>query len=188
MHITAPPRKKMTADEFIAWAMEQPETEHYELDDGEIVPMAPERMLHSRAKSRIFLLLTEAVRNMGLRREVVCNGMAVQVDAGTTYEPDVLVHCGDPVPDDATAITDPLIIVEVASPSTSRVDTGEKLAGYFSLPSVRHYLLVDAKRRLAVHHHRVDGGIATRIISDGRLHLDPPGLEVSGLFPPTETE
>jgi Uma2 family endonuclease len=41
MSATAPAR--MTADEFIAWAMEQPEGEHYELVAGEVVSMAPER-------------------------------------------------------------------------------------------------------------------------------------------------
>jgi hypothetical protein len=37
----------MTSDEFIAWAMEQPETEHYELIDGEVVAMVPERSAHA---------------------------------------------------------------------------------------------------------------------------------------------
>ena len=34
----------MTVDEFIAWALERPETEHYELSHGEVVAMAPGRI------------------------------------------------------------------------------------------------------------------------------------------------
>lgn len=44
MSAAAPAR--MTADEFIAWAMEQSEGQHYELVAGEVVSMAPERAVH----------------------------------------------------------------------------------------------------------------------------------------------
>jgi Uma2 family endonuclease len=44
----------MTADEFIAWAMQQPEGQHYELVAGEVVAMAPERAAHGRMKGRIY--------------------------------------------------------------------------------------------------------------------------------------
>ena len=43
----------MTADEFITWAMEQPETEHFELAGGEVIAMAPEQNTHARAKFHI---------------------------------------------------------------------------------------------------------------------------------------
>jgi Uma2 family endonuclease len=51
----------MTSDEFIAWAMEQPETEHYELIDGEVVAREPERSGHSLTKFHIARRLAEAV-------------------------------------------------------------------------------------------------------------------------------
>ena len=46
-------RKQMTSDEFIAWAMEQPETCHYELVEGEVVAMAPERSGHTLTKFHV---------------------------------------------------------------------------------------------------------------------------------------
>ena len=64
---------------------------------------------------------------------------------------------------------------------------GRKLAGYFSLPSVAHYLILDADNRMAIHHKRGLGDvIETRILKEGRLRLDPPGLEipVQDLFAP----
>lgn len=186
MHVAAPPRRKMTADEFIAWAMEQPETEHYELADGEIVPMAPERVLHNQVKFHIALRLRAAIKQAGLACEVYPDGMAIEVDPATVYEPDALVRCGKRLADEEVKVTDPVIVVEVASPSTSRVDAVTKFSGYFRVPSLHHYLLADAKRRLIVHHRRAADGIATRIVTDGRLHLDPPGIEVTDLFPPPE--
>jgi Uma2 family endonuclease len=44
----------MTAGEFIAWAMKQPDGERYELADGEVIAMAPEPTAHARAKRHIF--------------------------------------------------------------------------------------------------------------------------------------
>ena len=60
------------------------------------------------------------------------------------------------------------------------MDKGLKLAGYFRVPSIHHYLLVRADRRAVIHHRRrTDGeGIDTRILSEGVIHLDPPGLLV----------
>ena len=70
-----------------------------------------------------------------------------------------------------------MIVVEVLSPSTRRVDAALKLAGYFSVQSVEHYLIVDPDEPLVIHHARGDGKvIATRIIREGEVRLDPPGL------------
>ena len=52
--MSEPARQRMTSDEFIAWAMEQPETCHYELVDGEVVAMDPEQVAHTRTKALIW--------------------------------------------------------------------------------------------------------------------------------------
>ena len=48
----------------------------------------------------------------------------------------------------------PFIVVEVISPRTHKVDTTQKLADYFRIPSVMHYLIVNTSRRAVVHHER----------------------------------
>ena len=53
--MTALTKMRMTADEFIVWAMSRLEGERYELFDGEVFPMSPERVGHSRAKYLIWL-------------------------------------------------------------------------------------------------------------------------------------
>jgi Uma2 family endonuclease len=103
----------------------------------------------------------------------------VEVDAQTDYEPDALVNCGPPLPLDAVAATNPVVVVEVLSPSTQSIDAGDKLADYFRLPSVRHYLLVRTRRREVVHHERLGDRIETRIVNTGTIALDPPGLVVA---------
>jgi Uma2 family endonuclease len=187
VEMTVPARARMTSDEFIAWAMEQPEGERYELVQGRVVGMAPERAAHARAKGRIFRALGDAIRAAGLPCEAFPDGMSVEVDAETIYEPDALVRCGEPLPDEAVKLDDPLVVVEVLSPSTQAVDAGAKLEDYFRLPSLRHYLLVKTGNRSVVHHRRGEAGrIETRILrGEGRLELDPPGLvlDIRTFFP-----
>ena len=177
------PHARMTSDEFIAWAMTRPETEHYELVAGEVVAMAPERSAHALTKLRITRRLAEAVEKMELPCTVYPDGMAVQVNADTIYEPDAFVRCGPPLPPEAVTADDPMIVVEVLSPATRAVDTGLKFTDYFRIPSVRHYLIVRVGTRTVVHHARADdGAIATRIIHDGPVQLDPPGITITDLF------
>ena len=169
----------MTAEEFLAWSDTQPG--RYELDAGHVVAMAPERLGHVRMKTRVAQGLSAAISAAGLTCEALIDGVGVQVDPGTIYIPDVMVHCGDPLSDDVSVIEDPIIVVEVVSPSTGGVDTGVKMQGYLRLPSVRHYLLVYTARPIIMHSSKDGAGtITTRILphaacADGLL-LDPPGL------------
>lgn len=181
-----PARRRMMADEFIAWALRQPEGQGYELVDGEVVAMSPERAGHVRTKLAVVDALRAAIGTTGCPCETFVDGLAVRIDEATVYEPDALVRCGDPLDDEAVETTDPLIVVEVLSPSSRGRDAGAKLADYFRLGSVRHYLIVSMSRRAVIHHQKLEGGeIRTRIVNDGALQLDPPGLTLplSAIFP-----
>jgi Uma2 family endonuclease len=182
--MSEPVPTSMTSDEFIAWAMEQPEGKRYELFAGKVVAMAPERSANALAKANVWRRLVEAIEGGRLPCTAYPDGMAVEIDLTTIYEPDTLVRCGPVVPSDTVKLTDPIIVVEVLSPYTRARDHGDKLIDYFRLPSVRHYLIVRTEDPVIIHHARNDDGtILTRIIREGTLHLDPPGLMVTGLFP-----
>ncbi len=178
-------RKRMTSDEFLAWAMEQPETSHYELVDGEVVAMAPEQIAHTRTKAFVWRRLTEGIEAGKLLCEALADGATVEVDAHTVYEPDALVRCGPRLPGTAVKLTDPVIVVEVRTRSTGGRDAGIKLVDYFRVPSVRHYLIVRTEDRTIIHHQRGENGIIlTRVVRDGPIQLDPPGLALTDCFPP----
>ncbi len=81
--------------------------------------------------------------------------------------------------DDAVAAPNPVIIVEVLSPGTRATDTGGKLADYLRVPSVAHYLIVHPTRRTVIHHRRSGEGIETRIIANGPIAMDPPGIVIT---------
>ncbi len=97
----------------------------------------------------------------------------------TAFEPDVMVRCGPRLPRGALEIPDPVIVVEVLSPSSAGRDYGEKVDGYFSVPSVQHYLILSPEHQKIVHCRRGQGDvIERRLIASGVLRLDPPGLEI----------
>ena len=106
--------------------------------------------------------------------------MTIRIDDATAYEPDAVVYCGSKLAPSALEVADPVIVVEVLSPSTRRIDITAKLADFFRVPSVAHYLIVDPDRPRIVHHARAEGDtILTRIVSEGSINLDPPGIELA---------
>lgn len=168
----------MSVDEFLAWAETVPGK--YELVDGQVFGMAPERVRHANTKFAAQAALAAALRRVGVRCHMLPDGMTVRVDRSTAYEPDAVVYCGPRLAGDAIEVPEPVIVVEVLSPSTRAQDSGVKLTDYFSLPSVQHYLLLDADRRRAIHHRRgSEDLVETRILSEGVLRFDPPGIELA---------
>jgi Uma2 family endonuclease len=169
---------RMTRDEYRNWAEHQP-SRRFERVNGIVVAMAPERAQHNERKMAAWLALRSAVTRLGLPCRVYGDGMTVEV-GDSDYEPDAIVYCGQKLSAEAVTVPDPLVIVEVLSPSTSSIDRAWKFKEYFRLPSLRHYLIIWADKQQIVHHSRDDAGeIHTRTVIDGEIRLDPPGVAIA---------
>jgi Uma2 family endonuclease len=184
MNVVLPTR--MTVDEFLAWAIRQ-DKDRYELFDGRVVMQEPERWGHLWRKGEIFVVLRNAIERAGVAYFATIDGATVRVDGSTAFEPDALVA---PLPypsEDALEVPNPVIVVEVLSPSTARRDLAHKLVGYFKVPSVQHYLVLDPEEREVIWYRRASGGAIEppATLREGALRLDPPGIElaVAGIFP-----
>ena len=173
------PDLAMSRTEYRRWAEDQP-SGRFERVEGLVVAMAPERRSHAQRKARVWLALHRAVEAAGLPYEVYPNGMTIEVD-DSDFEPDAILRCGDSLPGDGVEIPDPLVVVEVLSPSTRQDDLTRKMVAYFQVPSVRHYLIFWADRPQLIHHRRRDGddGIETRVVTAGEIRLDPPGVTIT---------
>ena len=172
-------------EEYRRWLNTQPRG-RYERVEGEVVAMAPERVAHAEIKAAAWQALQRAIAAAGVPCHALPDGVTVEIGDGTDYEPDASVYYGERAPPDAIAVPDPVVVVEVLSPSTRSTDTGAKLADYFRVPSIQHYVIVRADRRALVHHRRLpDGDILTRLAVEGAGALDPPGsvLDVADLYP-----
>jgi Uma2 family endonuclease len=174
--MTALPRASMSVDEFIAWAERRPE--RWELFDGVPLALSPERVVHGDVKYRVARALDAAIAKAGVPCRFVLDSAAVRIDAKNLFQPDALVYCGEPVSPDALEIPNPVVVVEVLSPN-AMTDLRDKFLGYFRVPSIAHYLIVDPDKRLIIHHARGEGEtVSTRILREGALRLDPPGIEL----------
>jgi Uma2 family endonuclease len=176
--------KLMTVEEFLPWA--EGEEGRWELHDGVARRITPERADHVRTEGEAFVAIGFAARRAGCDCEVFGSGPGVQIDQRTVYAPDGAIVCGPKLPDNAMLLVNLIAVIEVLSPNTAAIDHGRKLSGYFSLPSVEHYLILDPDRRVAIHHKRGMGdAIETRVLPEGAVKLDPPGFEVlvEAMFP-----
>ncbi len=166
----------MTVDEFLPWAEAQGRG-RYELHDGHVIMMSPERAAHWKVKLNAVIALRNAVSAAGLNCHAVPDGATVRISQRTAFEPHALVYCGAELPGDSLEVPNPAVIVEVLSPSTQMADMRDKLRGYFAVESVHHYLIADTEKQLVIHHARGAGDVLqTRLLTSGELQLDPPGL------------
>lgn len=178
MTATNPYEKKplrMSLPEFLEWIEER--EERYELADGVVYAMRRESVEHARLKLAVTLALQAAIRKAGLPCEAIIDGPGVIIENHSYFVPDVIVVCGERVDGDLSLVENPMIVVEVLSPSTKVFDVEEKLVYYFGKPSVQHYLIVAGKGRYIIHHRRTGPATAaTEIVREGEIALDPPGL------------
>jgi Uma2 family endonuclease len=177
MNRSVPPSDRCySREEFRLWYEDQPG--RYERIDGRIVAMAPERGAHLMVKGAVYTALKRALAAAGLRCQALPDGATVET-GDSDYEPDATVNCGEPMGLDAIVVPNPVIVVEVLSPTTRSADTGAKLEGYFNVPSIAHYLIVHPTKRTVIHHRRNGDGIDTRILASGPIVMDPPGITIT---------
>jgi Uma2 family endonuclease len=178
MH-TALARKTMTVEEFTAWAEAQPE-KHWELFDGVPELQQSTNWGHARHVLQVVRALDNAISQVGRHELFVgMQGLVVKAGPQTAFEPDVVVFAGE-MADVDVILQNPLIVFEVLSASTARKDLTVKLAGYFNVPSIMHYAIVDWEAREVIHHRRLGDGLARpEIVRSGELRLDSPGITLS---------
>ena len=137
--------------------LEQGSTVRHEFVDGEIYAMAGGTPTHAALAATI-IRLVGARLPAGYR--AYTSDLRVRVPStGLSTYPDVSVVCGPTVraADDPLAVTNPVVVVEVTSPSTEDYDRGEKIAHYQRLPSVREILVVSHWRPELLLFHRGPG-------------------------------
>ena len=152
------PSQIITVAAFDAFVDAQADDRAFELVDGEIVMMTNPNETHEQIAGNIGAPLKLAMDGRGCR--TYQGGMRVQRSEDTSEtdktKPDVVVRCGPA--GTGSFITDPLVVVEVLSPSTMDVDRGRKLDFYKSLPTLRHIAIVYQDQVRIEHYHRGEQG------------------------------
>ena len=137
------PIHTMTAQEFSAWELDEPE--RYEFFRGEVLRVFAEggaRREHVRVSGNCCAAIDQHL--VGSPCQAFVADMKIRVEAtGDMFYPDVLVTCD---PRDLSASLEmhhPKLIVEVLSPSTATFDRGDKFLTYRRIEALEEYALVD---------------------------------------------
>lgn len=132
---------RFTPDEYRA--MEQTAEQRHEYCNGEIIAMRGGSEVHSAIACNLLIHLGFLLRDTDFR--LYNSDLRIWItEYGCGTYTDLMVVNGQPEFNGSGTdeILNPLLIVEVLSPSTEAYDRGEKLRKYRSLPSFCEYLLV----------------------------------------------
>jgi Uma2 family endonuclease len=166
--------KRMTVAEFLTW--DDGTDTRYELIDGRPVAMAPVTASHSI----ITVNLGHALRS---RLKAPCYaggeaGIAHPNRDDTFYEVDMVVSC-TPITPGTTVSPDPVVVIEVLSPSTVDHDRGRKAPDNRRVPSVREIVLVASEQcRVEVWRRRGAKWEIEDLIGDAALELEAVGVTI----------
>lgn len=135
-----PPPSRMTVAEFLEWCPEDGRC--WALIDGEPRAMAPAKIGHGALQGEVARLLGNHLLDRGLPCTLVtAPGIIPRIRAGMNVRiPDLAVTCAPIAPTDPH-LTDPVLVVEILSPS-NQAETWANVWAYTTIPSVREILVL----------------------------------------------
>ncbi len=142
------PPPRMTVDEFVDWVADAEPGTRWQLRDGEPEMMAPPTDAHGSIQSELARLIGNHLVERGRRcRVVTAPGVVPRVRSDQNMLiPDLGVTCAPP--STGRAIPEPVVLVEILSPSNER-ETRANLWAYTTIPSVAEILVIGSVRVFA---------------------------------------
>jgi Uma2 family endonuclease len=176
----AKPRPWMSVAEFLDW--NPGDRRRWQLVDGEPRAMAPAKPIHGYLQGELGALIRNHLRASGSPCDVfVTPGIVpTTMSAHNMRIPDLAVSC-TPQAADRPDLADPVLVVEILSPS-NRADTWANVWAYTTMASVREILVLHTDAVAAeVLARRPDGAWPERptLIAGGKLTLDSIGLRLT---------
>ena len=153
---TDPQYRPITAEEFLA--MDFGSDRKFELDNGVIHMMTGGLSDHAHVAGNIYFALR---LKLGITCRPFNSDMGVRIDETTVRYPDISIVCRSNwlTEPSVRAFSDPVVVFEVLSPSTSTFDQGTKLEEYRQLTSVDTIVFVDPVNRLTRTFQRQSGDL-----------------------------
>lgn len=165
--MTALPKPHLTIEEYIE--LEKNSEERFEYFGGEAFSMAGGTPNHVRIARNVCNKLTQKLDDRDC--EVFPGDMRVKVPADAPYRyPDLSVVCGEQNYESFQGLemlVNPVVLVEVLSPSTAAYDLDEKFTAYQSIESFREYLVIAQDRPHVIRYVRQPQGGWLRTDTDG---------------------
>ena len=136
-----PPEKhNLSETEYLAF--EESSQNRYEYIAGEVYAMAGGSQRHNKISGNTYIALTLALKGKFCQTYMSDVKLNVAKDSAYYY-PDVMVTCAEnAAANESAVVTDPVLVIEVLSPSTETIDRREKLHAYRRLPTLQEYVLI----------------------------------------------
>ena len=167
----------LTVEEYLTYEKESPIKHEYV--NGQIYAMAGTSVPHNRLAGNLFSRLDNHLA------EATCQPFISDIKVMTSesqfYYPDVVVAC-DTADADPYLRREPVLIVEVSSPSTERIDRNEKLPAYKRIPSVKEIVFVAQDRvRVEIFRRQGEAFWQTEVLTEmeDTLNLQSVGLTLT---------
>lgn len=155
--------RQMSVEEFLDFA--ENSEDRYEYIDGALVQLTDGKLNH-------FLIIADLLGSFASLFDdehyvVLGSGMLVKAGETRLVAPDVSVVRGEPETESETRVLlNPILVVEVTSPSSIEHDRISKREYYGDVPSIEAYLIVDQHRVLVELYTRSETGWHIQCFSD----------------------
>jgi Uma2 family endonuclease len=162
-------------------AFEEAAEGKHEYVNGLIYAMTGGTPEHARLAANAIRSLASALAGKPCAVYTADARVRVLATGRSTY-PDVSVVCTkvEPAPDDPHAIANPIVLVEVLSPTTEASDRGDKWHHYQRIPSLKDYVLIGQETQQVEVYHRTDDGWSYRSYEgDEAVELASLGVTLS---------
>lgn len=149
----------------------------HEYVDGEVFAMAGTSDKHNRIAVNLTTALDNHLRDSPC--EPFSGEIKVRAAHNVYYYPDILVSCEEN-PESPYFRNEPILIIEVTSPSTETIDRREKLLFYLQMPSVQEYVIVSqSKIAVEVHRRQPDGRWITYYFNESDETVELASVELT---------
>ena len=167
--------RPMSRDEFLDWAEAQ--DARHEFDGIQPVGMPGGNLLHGRLRRRLIRLIED--RLAGTPFELFGPDAGVATIGSAVRYPDVVIaSTGNE--NKSKLLAGSIVVFEVLSPSSHRMDRLMKMHEYGAVPSIRRYVVVEQDSIGLTVLEKLDAGHwRTSILTGGTLHLPEVGISLA---------
>ena len=172
--MNAVPQNLVSVQQFFSWLANQ--EGRFELVNGQIRMMTGATYRHNQVKNNVTVALTPLARACGCGSTTSDTGVQTG-EHGIRY-PDVVIDCGPQSPNSMT-VNNPVIVVEISSPSTRGTDLGVKLYEHQNLDAVQMIIQIEPDVIDVAVHRRAPGGWVVEVYQTQHALIDLPPLKGS---------
>ncbi len=168
-------KEPISVDEYLL--AEQVNELKHEYVYGQAYAMAGASQNHGRLSGNVFGEFRNHLKNSSC--EPFIADMKVKTSTGNYRYPDVVVTCDNQFIDNDCATKTPVILVEVLSRSTRKIDEKDKLLEYINIPSLKEYVIIEQDVVDVTVYRKSDDWRSTHYFLGEEIHFESIDFTIS---------